>query len=77
MATNDWRPRRGDPIRIRATGEEATAMKIDGIRVRVHHYVMASGENPEEAEGHAVTPVHRASQRPPGWFELIELEPAQ
>jgi hypothetical protein len=76
MGTNDWQPRRGDSIRIRATGEAATAMKIDGTRVRVHYDPTESGQTPEEISAHAMTPVHRAPQRPPQWYELAELEPA-
>ncbi len=50
MATNDWQPKRGDPVRIRATGQAATAMKIDGTRVRVHYDPTIRGQTPEEAE---------------------------
>ena len=76
MATNDWQPKRGDPVRIRATGEAATAMKIAGNLVRVHYDPTERDQTPEETRAHAVTPVHRAPQRPPQWFELDELEPA-
>jgi len=75
MATNDWQPKRGDPVRIRATGEAATAMKIAGTLVRVHYDPTERGQTPEETEAHVATPVHRASQRPPAWFEVAELEP--
>ena len=77
MGTNDWQPKRGDPVRIRATGEAATAMKIAGKLVRVHYDPAESGQTPGEIRAHAMTPVHRAPQRPPQWYELAELEPAR
>jgi len=76
MTTTDWQPKRGDPVRIRTTGEAATAMKITGNLVRVHYDVMVSGQSPDATTAPTV-PVHRASQRPPQWFELNELEPAK
>ena len=76
MATNHWQPKRGDAVRIRATGETATAMKIDGTHVRVHYDPTESGQTPDQSRGRTMTPVHRAPQRPPQWYELAELEPA-
>ena len=75
MATNDWHPKRGDPVRIRATGEAATAMKIAGNLVRVHYDPAERAQTPDETEAQAVAPIRRAPQRPPQWYELAELEP--
>jgi hypothetical protein len=77
MVTQDWQPKRGDHVRVRATGEEATAMKFEGRRVRVHHDPIADSESPDQGRTDAMTPVHRPSQRPPEWFELDELEPME
>jgi hypothetical protein len=77
MATDSWQPQRGDRVRVRATGEEVTAMKFAGSRVRVHHDSIADAESPERTSTGALTPVHRSSQRPPEWFELDELEPTE
>ena len=76
MRTNDWQPKRGDPVRIRATGETATAMKIAGNLIRVHYDPTEDDRSPQTTKPGAVTPVHRASLRPPAWFEVVELEPA-
>jgi hypothetical protein len=77
MATRNWQPKRGDHVRNRATGEEATAMKLDGHRVRVHYDQITNAPSPEEVKADFPTPVHRVSQRPPAWFDLDELEPAE
>jgi len=77
MATDDWRPKRGDHVRIRATGIEATAMKFDGTRVRVHYDVFATSQTSDDVKASFLTPVHRTSLRPPEWFELDELEAAE
>ncbi|HZM27694.1 MAG TPA: hypothetical protein VFB89_10075 [Gemmatimonadales bacterium] len=77
MATESWHPKRGDHVRIRATGIEATAMKFDGHRVRVHYDQITIAPGPEEVKADFLTPVHRVPQRPPAWFDLDELEPAE
>jgi hypothetical protein len=77
MATSGWQPKRGDHVRVRATGEPATAMKFEGSRVRVHHDPITDSESPEQMRTGAMTPVRRPSQRPPEWFELDELEPME
>jgi len=77
MTPDGWQPKHGDHVRIRATGEEATAMKFEGSRVRVHHDPIADSESPEQMGTGTMTPVHRPSQRPPEWFELEELEPME
>jgi hypothetical protein len=75
MATDDWRPKRGDHVRNRATGEEATAMKFDGNRVRVHYDLIERSRSSGQVEPDFMAPVHRVPQRPPEWFDLDELEP--
>jgi hypothetical protein len=77
MATESWHPKRGDHVRIQATGIEATAMKFDGTRVRVHYDLFATSQTPDDVKAGFLTPVHRTSLRPPEWFELDELEPAE
>ena len=77
MATRDWHPKHGDHVRNRVTGEEATAMKFDGHRVRVHYDELTSSPSSEDVKSGFLTPVHRVSQRPPAWFDLDELEPAE
>ena len=76
MTTRDWRPNLGDHVRNRATGEESTAMKLDGHRVRVHYDQIASLPGSEATRANFLAPVHRVPQRPPAWFDLDELEPA-
>jgi len=77
MATNDWRPKRGDHVRNRGTGEEATAMKFEGNRVRVHYDLIADPQSPDAPKADFMTPIHRMPQRPPEWFRLDELEPVE
>jgi hypothetical protein len=77
MATEGWHPKRGDHVRIRATGIEATAMKFDGTRVRVHYDVFATSQTSDDVKANFLTPVHRTSLRPPEWFALDELEPVE
>jgi hypothetical protein len=77
MAPENWHPKRGDHVRIRATGTEATAMKLDGTRVRVHYDPFTTSRTPADVKADLLTPVHRTSLRPPEWFELDELEPVE
>jgi hypothetical protein len=52
-------------------------MKFDGTRIRVHYDLFAFSQTSDDVESDTLTPVHRASLRPPEWFELDELEPAE
>jgi hypothetical protein len=52
-------------------------MKFDGTRVRVHYDLLATAQTPDDVKAGFLTPVHRTSLRPPEWFELDELEPAE
>ena len=74
MATEGWHPKRGDHVRIRATGIKATAMKFDGTRVRVHYDVCATSQTADDVNASYLTPGHRTSLHPPEWFALDELE---
>jgi hypothetical protein len=77
MATEGWYPKRGDHVRVRSTGVAATAMKFDGMRIRVHYDLAATSQTPDDVKGGVPTPVHRTSLHPPEWFELDELEAAE
>ena len=77
MATEGWYPKRGDHVRVRSTGIAATAMKFDGMRIRVHYDLSTFSQISDDVESGVMTPVHRTSLRPPEWFERDELEPAE
>jgi hypothetical protein len=77
MATESWHPKRGDHVRIRATGIEATAMRFERTRVRVHYDAFATSQTSDDVKARRLTPVHRTSLHPPEWFALDELEPVE